>query len=255
MFGANDKDDTIFHFAPRCLYIIIIAVIILPYNITIIMNGIWVLLLLLITATLPAIIVFFWLKSGKSPITLPWFLISFLAGIVSFVIAAIIQPFFPPYKAEAFWPVFFDVFIRIAMVEEASRIIVLFLQKKASKNRWNDVAFGAALGLITGLGFAAIENAYYGLANINITLLRLFTAAPLHAACGIRAGAAVFNVPKHPVKAFFLFVSSVFIHGAYNLMIVSPAIPSFLAILTAIIAFFASIYYLTDISISDDSLL
>jgi len=210
------------------------------------MNGIWVLLLLLLTATLPAIIVFFCLKSSKSSVTLPWFLISFLAGIISFIVAAIIQPFFPLYKTETFWLVFFDIFVKIAMVEEASRVIVLFFFKKVSKNRWNNIAFGAAIGLITGLGFAAIENAYYGLANINITLLRLFTAAPLHAACGIRAGTAVFTVSRHPVKAFFLFISSVFIHGAYNLMIVNPAIPSFLAILIALVALFASFSYLSD---------
>jgi RsiW-degrading membrane proteinase PrsW (M82 family) len=210
------------------------------------MNGIWVLLLLLLTATLPAIIVFFWLKSGKSPITLPWFLGSFLAGIVSFIVAAIIQAFFAPYKTDAFWPVIFNIFVRTALLEEASRIIVLFPLLKAGKNRWTHIALGAAIGLITGLGFAAIENAYYGMANINITLLRLFTAAPLHAACGIRAGTAVFTVPQHPVKAFFLFISSVFIHGAYNLMIVNPAIPSFLAILIALVALFASISYLSD---------
>jgi len=140
------------------------------------------------------------------------------------------------------------------MVEEASRVIVLFFFEKASKNRWNSIAFGAAIGLITGLGFAAIENAYYGLANINITLLRLFTAAPLHAACGIRAGTAVFTFPQHPVKAFFLFVSSVFIHGAYNLMIINPAIPSFLAILIALVALFASFSYLSDTDSEYESL-
>jgi len=218
------------------------------------MNGIWVLLLLLLTATLPAIIVFFWLKSVKSPITLPWFLLSFLAGIISFIVAAIIQAFFAPYRTDAFLPVIFNIFIRIALVEEASRVIVLSLFKAASKNRWTNIAFGAAIGLITGLGFAAIENAYYGLANINITLLRLFTAVPLHAACGIRAGAAVCIVPQHPVKAFFLFISSVFIHGAYNLMIVNPAIPSFLAIFIAIVAFFASFPYLSDTDEDSESL-
>jgi len=210
------------------------------------MNGIGVLLLLLLTATLPAIIVLFWLKSRKSPITLPWFLISFLAGIVSFIVAAMIQSFFTPYKPEAFWPVIFNIFIRIALLEEASRIIVLLPLLKAGKNRWTHIALGGAIGLVTGLGFAAIENAYYGMANINITLLRLFTAAPLHAACGIRAGTAVFIVPQHPAKAFFLFITSVFIHGAYNLMIVNPAIPSLLAILIALVALFASFPYLSD---------
>ena len=134
------------------------------------------------------------------------------------------------------------------MIEEASRIIALFFLSRASKSRRNNITFGAAIGLIAGLGFAVIESAFYGIANISITLFRIFTAAPLHAACGIRAGTAVFAAPQHPAKAFFLFISSVFIHGAYNLMIVNPAIPSFLAIPAALIAFFASIYYLSESS-------
>jgi RsiW-degrading membrane proteinase PrsW (M82 family) len=211
------------------------------------MYGIWILLLLILTATLPAILVFFWFKSRKSPITLPWFLVSLVAGIISFIVAAMIQILFAPYKKNEFWPVFFDIFIRIALIEEASRIIALVPFLKAGKNRLNNIAFGAAIGLIASLGFAAIESAYYGIANINITLLRIFTAVPLHAACGIRAGTAVFTAPKHPFKALFLFISSVFIHGGYNLMIVGPAIPSFLAIPTALIALFASFSYLTEI--------
>jgi len=212
------------------------------------MNGIWILLLLIIAATIPAIVVFFWLRSRKPSITLPWFLISLSAGIISFIVAAIIQALFAFSRREGVWPVLFNIFIRIALIEEASRIIILFFLSRATKNRRNSIAFGAAIGLIAGLGFALIESAFYGIANISITLLRIFTAAPLHAACGIRAGTAVFIAPRHPAKAFFLFISSVFIHGAYNMMIVNPAIPSFLAIPTALIAFFASIYYLSESS-------
>jgi len=201
---------------------------------------------LILTAALPAVIVFFWLRSGRSPITLPWFLLSFAAGIISFIVAAVIQAFFVQKKNEGVWPLLFNIFIRIALIEEVSRIIAIIPFFSAAKNRRKNIAFGAAIGLIAGLGFAVIESAYYGIANLNIALLRIFTAVPLHAACGIRAGTAVFVAPKHPAKFFFLFISSVLIHGAYNLMIVSPAIPSFLAIPTAIIAFFASIYYLSD---------
>jgi len=212
------------------------------------MNGIWILLLLLMAATIPAILVFFWLRSRKPSITLPWFLLSLSAGIISFIVAAMIQTLFAFSRREGIWPVLFNIFIRIAMIEEASRIIILFFLNRAAKNRRNNIAFGATIGLIAGLGFALIESAFYGIANISITLLRIFTAAPLHAACGIRAGAAVFAAPQHPAKAFFLFISSVFIHGAYNIMIINPAIPSFLAIPTALIAFFASIYYLSESS-------
>ena len=210
------------------------------------MYGIWVLLLILFIAALPAIIVIFWFRSRKSPITLRWFLSSLIAGIISFIVAAIIQALFATYKIEGFLQLLFNIFIKIALIEEISRITTLTPLLKAAETRRNSPAFGAAIGLIAGLGFAVIESSYHGMSDINITLLRIFTAIPLHAACGIRAGTAVFIASQHPAKAFFLFISSTLIHGAYNLMIVSPAIPSFLAIPTALLAFFASIYYLTN---------
>jgi len=212
------------------------------------MNGILILLLLLLAATLPAIIVFLWFRAGKSGVTLPWFLASLAAGIFSLLLAALIQSLFPPLGKggqNGLGPVFFGIFIRIALVEEASRLFTLIPLLKAG-NRWRNIDryFAASLGLVAGLGFAAIESATYGVADINITLLRAFTAAPLHGACGIRAGAAVSIALRSPVKALGLFVSAVFIHGAYNLMIVSPVFPPALAIPTALIALFASLSFL-----------
>ena len=209
------------------------------------MKGIWILLLLILTAALPAIIVFFWFRYRKSPVTLPWFLAALIAGFVSLFIANRIQNLFPPSGKDAFGSILFGVFIRIALVEEASRLVSLILLLLAGRRRGNtDRTFGAALGLAAGLGFAALENAVYGTADINITLLRAFTAAPLHGACGIRAGAAVFGFGKHPIKAFFIFISAVIIHGAYNLMIVSPAVPSILAVPVAYAALLISLFYL-----------
>ena len=206
------------------------------------MSGIWTLLLLLLTAVLPAIVVFFWLRARKTQVTLQWFLVSFAAGVVSLFLAAFIQSFFPHPVQGGLWQILFGVFVRIALVEEASRLVLLILLVKVVTRFKNmDDAFGAAAGLAAGLGFAAVESATYGMANISITLLRAFTAAPLHGACGLRAGTAVSIFGSHPVKAFFFFASAVFIHGAYNLMIVSPAISSLLAAAAAIIAFITSL--------------
>lgn len=206
------------------------------------MNGILILLLLIITAILPLVIVFFWLKTGKSQVTLPWFLAAIASGIISLPVAALVQNLFPAPGKDGLGQILFGVFIRIAVVEEASRFIILFpLYKAGSRQKAIDITLGAAIGLISGLGFAAVENASYGMADINITLLRVFTAAPLHGACGIRIGAAVSIMNRQPGKAIFLFISSVIIHGAYNLMIVSPALPSLLAVAAAFIALFASL--------------
>ena len=210
------------------------------------MSGILMLLLLLLAATLPAIIALFWLRAQKSRLTLPWFLVFFAGGIASLLPAALIQSFFPYFGKGGFYgmgQLFFGVFIRVALVEEASRFFTLVpLLKAGARRRPIDSAFSAALGLAAGLGFAAMENAFYGTANIQITLLRALTAAPLHGACGISAGAAVSSAKSSPIKALGLFISSVIIHGAYNLMIVNPALPSFLAIPAAFAALFASVH-------------
>ena len=219
------------------------------------MSGIWILLLLILTAALPAIIIFFWFRARKAAITLPWFLVSLASGILSLLIVALIQKFFiPPGRpgVNELGYIFFSVFIRIAMVEEASRLITLIpLLKAGSLIKTNhgviNSSFAASLGLAAGLGFALLENASYGIADINIALLRAFTAAPLHGACGIRAGTAVFILRKSLLRSIFLFISAVLIHGAYNLMIVSPALPSFLAVLIAFAALFASLPYVRDI--------
>ena len=204
-----------------------------------------ILLILLFSSAFPAILVFIWFRVKKSAVTLPWFLISLATGIVSFIVAALIQSFFHLTSQSGFGSVFFDIFIRIALLEEASRIITLIpLLLIVRMFRDSDVDFGAALGLAAGLGFALIENAYHGITNINIVLLRLLTAAPIHGACGIRAAVAAFSFSKNKLKAIFCFISAVFIHGAYNLTIVIPNLPSFLAVLIALTAFFASLGYI-----------
>ena len=125
------------------------------------MSGILILLLLILSAALPAVIVFFWLRFRKPAFSLLWFLAALSAGIVSFLVAALVQRFFPPYKHGGLFSLFFSVFIRIAFAEEASRIVTLIPFYKIGRNRAAmDKTFGATLGLAAGLGFAMIENAY-----------------------------------------------------------------------------------------------
>ena len=206
------------------------------------MNGLLLLFLLILFAALPAIVVFFWFRARKSPVTLPWFLASLAAGITALLAAVLVQKIFPPPGRDGLNLLFFGVFIRIALVEEACRLVCLIPLINAGRRRGLEKSFGAALGLAAGLGFAMLESAFYGLEDFSIILLRGISAAPLHSACGIRAGTAIFSAQKQPVYSLFLFISAFLIHGAYNLMIVSPAFPSGLAIPIAFAALFASIH-------------
>ena len=221
--------------------------------------GIVILLFAILAAALPVIVVFFWFRKKKPEITLPWFLISLIAGIISLFAAALIQSLLlSPVKdtQNGIGTVFFSIFVRIALVEELSRLLTLFLVLKTGRRSSSmNSSFAASLGLIAGLGFAMVESASYGTADINITLLRIFSAAPLHAACGIRAGTAIFIIPKQQLKAAFYFFAAVLIHGAYNLMIVSPALPSLLAIPFALAAFLSSLYLIKTTSGKNDNIL
>ena len=214
------------------------------------MNGIWILLLLILIAALPAIAVFFWFRAKKFRVTLRWYLAALAAGIISLSAAALAQNLFPVPGGEilaGLGQILFGVFVRVALVEELCRLVFLAALFRAGSRRAEmEKPFCAALGLAAGLGFAVMENAFYGTADINIALLRAFTAAPLHGACGIRAGAAAFLFAKDPARAVFLFISAVLIHAAYNLMIVIPFLPSALAVPVALAAFFASLSFIKD---------
>jgi len=207
------------------------------------MNEVWILLLLIIAAALPVIFAFCYFRLKKPQLTLSLFLVSLAAGIISLLIAALLQTLFPYMRGQGGpFPVFYNVFFRIALIEELSRIVILVPFFRAVKRRRTiDLPLCAAVGLTAGLGFAMLESAFYGLADANITLLRAFTAAPLHGACGIRAGAAAFFFSRFPFRALFLFTFAVLIHGAYNMMIVNPALPSVLALLIAFTALFSSL--------------
>ncbi|GHV72612.1 hypothetical protein AGMMS49928_29830 [Spirochaetia bacterium] len=202
------------------------------------MDGLWVLLLLIFTAALPVLLVYVWFKAANIPLSRRWFLLALLAGALSLPLAALMQHFLP--LPGGYW----GIFIRIALTEELSRLLmvfILFRLKKPAPGAKTGAARGAAVGLLAGLGFALVENAYYGAANIGITLVRSFTAAPLHGACGARIGQAAEAIRKAPVRALVRFLSAVAIHGMYNFMIVSPGIAPIFPVLVALFALAASV--------------
>ena len=205
----------------------------------------WILLLLIFTAALPVFLAF--LLFRRLRLKSLSFLLSLTAGILALLIAAALQNLLPfpegrePY-GRSIASVFFGVFIRIAFIEEFGKYITLRLLLYWTKSRGDpSFASGAVAGLAAGLGFAAVESASYGAADIGVALLRAFTAAPLHGACGARAGAAAELWGKSRVRGALLFFSALMIHGIYDLVILSPGVPSVLAALIALAALGSSL--------------
>ena len=233
------------------------------------MAGLPVLVFLIFISAVPAIVVYFWFRFARYPFSLLRFLISLLAGAAAFFPALLLQYFFSSVGGFFFgimgkWSLFGEIFIRIAFTEELSRFILLFIlflisarfNPQAGPVRpaagpvdspalsYGDVTAGSAAGLAAGLGFAILESAAYGASNAGIALLRIFTAAPLHGACGSRIGAAAVMIREHPVQALFRFFAAVAIHGIYNFMIILPGFPSITAVIIALSALASSILFI-----------
>ena len=187
------------------------------------------------------------------------FLFAFTAGVLALLAAGFIQSFFPaPDFHGRIEFVLFSVFIRISLVEEFSRFLALFIlfyffpnsripipgfSSFASGHTEDPTPsfFGMPSGICAGLGFAAGESLFYGIADPAAAFLRVFTAAPLHAACGARIGSALGIYRKEPLRAAFLILAAVFIHGMYDFFILNPSIPWFLPCFLALSALISSL--------------
>jgi RsiW-degrading membrane proteinase PrsW (M82 family) len=206
------------------------------------MNGLWFLFLLILIAALPLFPCFLWFSYRK--LGGGRFLLALAAGFVAVLIALIAQSLLPPAAAAVSgpWNILRSIFLRIALVEELSRLATLILLLKILYRDSKIPQFeGAAAGLAAGLGFAVVESAMYATADIRIALLRAFTAAPLHGACGARIGraASLFgNTPPRAMAAVFLAAA---IHAADDFMLASPGFLPFLSIPIALAALGSSL--------------
>jgi RsiW-degrading membrane proteinase PrsW (M82 family) len=227
------------------------------------MSGLWVLLVILSISSIPIIAVYVWFRFAKYSISFISFLFALLAGAAAFLPALILQNLpWLSFPVSGRLGLFYDVFIRIALVEEASRLLMLFVffglssritrgkPDKLQAEKRNDVVEtfsynlvkkGTAIGLVAGLGFAILENAAYGASDSRILLLRAVTAAPLHGACGSRVGAAAVMFRSRPFHAIFRILAATAIHGIYNFMAAMPGFPSVLAVLIAFLTLISSI--------------
>ncbi|GHU08913.1 hypothetical protein FACS1894151_05690 [Spirochaetia bacterium] len=223
------------------------------------MYGFLLLLLLIFVSALPALAVHIWFRLSRYPMKLPWLLLSMLAGALSVLLAILLQSCFPDLPVTGIGTVLFRLFVQIALTEEAARLLMVFLllefgrrfpgrQEGGSRNFGEDwvqfpvsPSLGTATGLLAGLGFALVETALFSASDFTVALLRAFTAAPLHGACGGRVGYAAASLREKPSGGIARFISAVLLHGLYDFMLINPAIPSFLPVLLALVSLFSSI--------------
>jgi len=217
------------------------------------MSGIWILLLIIIISSIPVAAVFIWFRAAKYQFSHTRFLLALLVGAAAFFPALLLQDLLTfSSSTTGRMALFLQVFVRVAFTEEISRLLMLFLfflissRIKPNENIYNPLSFSTirnatATGLIAGLGFALLESAVYGASNSGVLILRAFTAAPLHGACGSRIGAAAVMFRTNPMQALLRVIAATAIHGIYNFMVTIPGIPSIAAVLVAFTALLSAI--------------
>jgi RsiW-degrading membrane proteinase PrsW (M82 family) len=222
------------------------------------MPGTGALFILILISSIPVIVIFMWFRLARYPFSSLHFSFSLLAGAVSFFPALFLQNILAAengiFHMTGKWDIIAGIFVR-AFTEEFSRFIMLIIlffviqrlqsagqPRQTSGTNISAMTTASATGLIAGLGFAILESAVYGASNPGNPLLRIFTAAPLHGACGFRVGSSIAMFQERPIHAFFRFLSAVAIHGIYNFLLIIPGLlSSIAAILIALAALISSV--------------
>jgi len=165
---------------------------------------------------------------------------SFLFGCLGIIPAIFLEAF-----AEGmFASLFLYVFIGIALVEEGVKYF--FLKKYLfNKPDFNEPMDGIVYAVMISLGFATVENIFYVFNHpgqeMQVAIMRMFTAIPLHAVCGVIlgyfVGLAKFTDNSKPLLYKGLFLATL-VHGLYNYFIFLGE-----GFILSIIALAVAVYY------------
>ena len=198
--------------------------------------------MILLLAILPPLLLAYYIyqkdKYDKEPKSL--IIKSFLFGCLGIIPAIFLELF-----AEGmFTNLFLYVFIGIALVEEGVKYF--FLKKYLfNKPDFNEPMDGIVYAVMISLGFATVENIGYVFKHpgqeIQVAIMRMFTAIPLHAVCGIIlgyfVGLAKFSDNSRPLLYKGLFLATL-VHGLYNYFIFLGE-----GFIFSIIALVVAVYY------------
>ena len=151
--------------------------------------------------------------------------------------------------------IFIFSMIGVALVEEGVKYIAL-LKFNFPKKDFNEPYDGIIYSLVLTMGFALVENIMYvvgsGSEGASVSVLRMLTAIPMHATCGIVMGYFLGMAKmKGKNKSKNLILSMIFpviIHGLYNYFIFVNLFG-----LSLIIVFIGVRYSLKAIKIHQDS--
>lgn len=170
---------------------------------------------------------------------------SFIFGCLGIIPAIFLENI---YNQSLFSNLFIYVFFGIALIEEGVKYF--FLRKYMyTKEEFSEPMDGIVYAVMISLGFATVENIMYVLGGLDsgkeegmvVALIRMFTAIPLHAVCGVIlgyfVGLAKFSENKRSLLYKGLFLATL-VHTLYNYFIFLGQ-----GFIFSIIALVVAIYY------------
>jgi len=179
-------------------------------------------------SSLPLVAVFLFARKRGSDFGFGRFLLAATAGICAVLPVLAVQSLLPQ-PGNRFALLLFRAFFVAALVEESGKYLALFLVRR----HLGGVGNAVLSGLTVSLGFALFETISYASADPGIAFVRAFTAAPLHAACGVWLGRAV-HLPPLPATGRFAF--ALLVHGSYDLVLSVSGFPIAVPIILAFAA-------------------
>jgi RsiW-degrading membrane proteinase PrsW (M82 family) len=119
--------------------------------------------------------------------------------------------------------------VGVGLIEELSKYF--FLQVYAyPKAAFNEPFDGIVYSVMIAMGFATGENVMYAITNgLQTTLIRMFTAVPLHATCGVIIGFYVGLAKFRPGPVMYILTGlllATLIHGAYDFFLFQQDYPA-----------------------------
>lgn len=158
-------------------------------------------------------------KYEKEPFKL--LLTSFLMGIVALIPAIILELLFDFMNdpSNVFLIFIYAIWV-VGLSEEGAKFFFL-RTVPYTRPAFNEPIDGIVYAVMISMGFATVENVMYVFdGGLSVGLMRMITAVPLHAVCGIimgyYVGLAKFDASKSRKLLFTGLILATVIHGLYD---------------------------------------
>ena len=181
---------------------------------------------------------------------------TFFLGILSILPAVVMEAVLSAgsFLIPPLWLNFFRAFLVAGLCEEAVKMWVV-RGYSARRAGFDEMTDGIVYAVTAGLGFAFYENMMYGMgssAMVGVLLLRGLTSVPLHALSsgfmGHYIGRSYFGDKEYFGRGLLI---AVLIHGFYNFIVFSPALPDIL-IVPLLFLLYPVLFRLMNKSIDED---